>query len=219
MFGPGIGVLLLVMLAGGLIGGEILARLLPKWGHPKAKRTVRLLMLVGAAAYGGALLTASLTSRERVLARGETLKFCGFYLDCHLGVAVEGVEQRSIIGREQAHGTFHVIRLKVSSDARRVTLHLGRPTFRVVDGEGHAYSRATAAERALADESGDTLPMIRPIAAGASYEISLVFDLPVALSEPRLHVADAAGVDRVLEGILIGDDDSILHKPTTLALH
>jgi hypothetical protein len=32
-------------------------------------------------------------------------------------------------------------------------------------------------------------------------------------------VTDAAGVDRVLEGILIGDDDSILHKPTTLALN
>ena len=71
MSGNGIGVLLLLMLIGGLVGGEILARLLPRWGHPRAKRTVRILMVVGAAAYGAALVTASLTSRERVLARGK----------------------------------------------------------------------------------------------------------------------------------------------------
>ena len=55
------GPLLLLMLVGGLVGGEILARLLPRWGHPKGTRSLRLLMRVGAAAYGGALLTASLT--------------------------------------------------------------------------------------------------------------------------------------------------------------
>ena len=217
MFGHGIGVLLLLMLIGGLVGGEILARLLPRWGYPKAKRPIRILMLMGAAAYSGALLTASLTSQERVLARGETLKFCGFYLDCHLGVAVEGVEQRASIGGEQARGEFYVIQLEVSSDARRATLQLGRPSFRVIDNEGNRYTRAEAAERALAG-AGETAPLVRPIQAGDSYRVTLVFDLPREIHEPRLHVSDAAGVDRVLEGILIGDDDSILHKPTTLAL-
>lgn len=219
MFGPGIGVLLLVMLIGGLIGGEILARLLTRWGHPKAKRTVRILMLAGAALYSGSLLTASLTSKERVLARGETLKFCGFYLDCHLGVAVEAVDRMEAIGSERAKGTYHVVHVRVSSDARRATLHLGRPTFRVIDGEGNGYTRAEDAERALALESGDSMPVVRPVAAGESYDIRIVFDLPEGIRNPRLHVTDAAGVDRVLEGILIGDDDSILHKPTTLALN
>lgn len=218
MFGHGIGLLLLLMLIGGLVGGEILARLLPRWGYPKAKRTVRILMLMGAAAYSGALLTASLTSQERVLARGETLKFCGFYLDCHLGVAVEGVEQRAAIGRERARGEFYVIQLEVSSDARRATLELGGPSFRVIDNEGNSYTRAEAAEQALAGGAEAVLPLVRPIRAGDSYRVTLVFDLPREIHEPRLHVSDADGVERVLEGILIGDDDSILHKPTTLAL-
>ena len=218
MFGPGIGALLLAMLIGGLIGGEILARMLPRWGYPKARRTMRILMLLGAAAYAGALLTASLTSRERVLARGETLKFCGFYLDCHLGVAVEGVDRQSFIGDARAAGTYYVVRVRVSSDARQATLHLGTPSFRVIDGEGHTYNRAEKVERALAEGATDSM-LRRPIGAGDSREVRLVFDLPGNVSEPRLLVTDAGGVDRVLEGMLIGDDDSILHKPTTLALN
>jgi hypothetical protein len=218
MFGPGIGTMLLAMLIGGLIGGEILARLLPRWGYPKARRTVRLLMLVGVAAYAGCLLAASLTSHERVLARGETLKFCGFYLDCHLGVAVEGVDRQDSIGDTRAQGIFYVVRLRVSSDARQATLKLGNPTFKVLDGTGQSYDRAEAAERALARGSSD-VQLTRPIAAGDSYEVQVVFDLPAGVAEPRLLVRDATGVDRVLEGILIGDDDSILHKRTTLALN
>jgi hypothetical protein len=219
MIGPGIGVLLLAMLIGGLIGGEILARLLPRWGHPRAKRTVRLLMLVGVAAYAGALMTESLSSRERVLARGETLKFCGAYLDCHLGVAVAGVDQSTAIGEHRAKGVYYVVLVRVSSDARRATLRLGRPEFRVVDGEGNRYGRDPVAEQTLATAAGDTAPLVRPVAAGESYDVRLVFDLPPGITEPRLHVVDAAGVERVLEGMLIGDDDSIFHKPTTLALN
>lgn len=219
MIGQGIGVLLLVLLVGGLVGGEVLARLLPRWGHAGAPRTVRIIMLIGAAAYCGALLTASFTSRERVLAKGETLRFCGFYLDCHLGVAVESVDQRSSIGGRSADGVFHVVRVRVSSDARQATLHLGRPELRVRDAEGNTYARAIEAERSLASAMGDTLPLVRPVTAGGSYDVMVVFDLPAGIREPRLHVADAAGVDRVLEAILIGDDDSLFHAPTTFALH
>ena len=218
MFGPGIGALLLAMLIGGLIGGEILARLLPRWGYPKAKRGLRILMLAGAAAYAGGLLTVSLASRERVLARGETLKFCGFYLDCHLGVAVEGVDQQAFIGDTRAKGAFYIVRLRVSSDARQATLHLGRPRFKVIDGAGQSYERAEAAEGKLGGGASDDL-LVRPVSAGDSYKVRLVFDLPTNVAEPRLMVTDAAGVDRLLEGMLIGDDDSILHKPTTLALN
>jgi hypothetical protein len=216
MFGPDIAPLLLAMLIGGVIGGEVLARLLPRWGHPRGKRVVRILMLAGVAAYAGALLATSLASREQILARGDTLKFCGFYLDCHLGVAVEGVGRQDFIGDHRAAGTYYVVRLRVSSDAREATLHLRRPTITVIDAAGQSYPRAADAERALAQATDSMLR--QPIAAGASYLVQLVFDLPTAVAEPRLRVTDPAGVGRVLEGLLIGDSDSILHKPTTLAL-
>jgi hypothetical protein len=152
-----------------------------------------------------------------VLARGDTLKFCGFYLDCHLGVAVEGVDRQDFIGDHRAAGTYYVVRLRVSSDAREATLHLGRPTFTVLDEAGQSYQRAEDAERSLTQSTDSMLG--QPIAAGGSYQVQLVFDLPETVAEPRLLVTDPTGVDRVLEGLLIGDSDSILHKPTTLALN
>jgi hypothetical protein len=49
MFGPDIAPLLLAMLIGGVIGGEVLARMLPRWGHPRGKRVVRIHVVVGVA--------------------------------------------------------------------------------------------------------------------------------------------------------------------------
>jgi hypothetical protein len=95
---------------------------------------------------------------------------------------------------------------------------MGRPTFKVVDGAGRSYERVETAERLLGEDASEAA-LARPIAAGASYQVRLVFDLPADVTEPRLHVTDPTGVDRVLEGLVIGDDDSILHKPTTLALN
>jgi hypothetical protein len=211
------GILLLIMLGGAVIGGEVLARLLPRWGYPRASSPVRLLVLVAASLYAGALLTVSLSSQERTLPRGETLRFCGFYLDCHMGVAVDGVVHRESAGTTSASGIYFVVSVRVSSNARRATLQLYRPEFTVIDKAGRRYSRALDAERALAAEAGEA-PMVRPVRAGESYLATIVFDLPEGVASPRLQVKDVNGVDRVLEAILIGDDDSVLHKPTTLAL-
>jgi hypothetical protein len=215
---PGLGIFLFVVLVGGLAGGEMLARLLPRWGRPEAVRVVRRFMLAGAAMYLGALLTVSLTSQERVLPRGETLRFCGFYLDCHLGVAVEGVKRHATIGERRAAGVFYVVAVRVSSDARRATLHLARPELLVVDREGRSYARSLEAEEALG-ASGDSASLVRPVPAGESYLTSVVFDLPAEIEEPRLLARDVSGIDRVLEAVLIGDEDSFLHKPAVLALN
>ena len=218
MIGPDIAPLLLAMLIAGLACGEVLARLLSRRGHSRGKRGVRILMLTGVVVYAGALLAASLASRERVIARGGTLKFCGFYLDCHLGVAIEGVDRQPSIGASRAAGTFYVIQLRVSSDARAATMHLGKPTFEVIDEAGQTYGRVETAERTLGDGASDSA-LMQPIVAGGSYQVRLVFDLPANIRDPRLKVTDPAGVDRVLERLLIGDSDSILHKPATLALN
>ncbi len=214
----GFGPFLLLLLIGGLAGGEILAQLLVRAGRPEAGRVLRLVMLAGVAAYGGALLFASLTSRERILVRGETLRFCGFYLDCHLGIAVEDVEQLDQLGTLPAAGVYHLVTLRVSSNARRATLHLGRPEFRVLDQAGRRHAPSLHAEQALAAVAGDPGPVVRPVPAGGAYTIRLVFDLPRDAAGLRLLATDASGVDRLLEGLLIGDDDSLLHQPTTLAL-
>ena len=72
-----------------------------------------------AVVYTTMLLASSLTSDERVLDVAQDKKFCGFYLDCHMQVAVTGVDTVREIGLRRANGVFYVVTLRVSSDAVR----------------------------------------------------------------------------------------------------
>jgi len=218
MIDPGLRVLLLMAVIGGLVMGEVLARLLPGWGYPRGKAVMRRAMLIGAGGYGILLLAVSFTSHEVVLQRSETLRFCGFYLDCHMGVAVDSVTRVEQIGSLRAQSSYYIVAIRVSSDARAATLRLNNPAFAIRDAAGHRYLRALDAERALAEGVPSSAPLVRPVAAGMSYVAQIVFDLPTDMLEPRLLVTDVSGVDRMLEGLLIGDEDSFFHKPTTLAL-
>lgn len=216
--GPGLRMLLLLFLLGSLVVGEILARLAPGWEFPRAKPVFRGLMLVVGGGYLGSLLTVSLTSRERVLSRGSDLHFCGFYLDCHMAVAVDSVVRTAAIGTAKANGEFYVVRLRVSSDAIRATLQMGNPEYRVLDAAGRRYARSADGERGFSAATGAKPALVQPVPAGGAYPTTVVFDLPADIREPRLLVRDVGGPDLLLEGLLIGDEDSFLHKPTTLAL-
>lgn len=169
--------------------------------------------------YGAALLATSLASHERLLAVGATKRFCGFYLDCHLGVAVESVATVPAVDGVRAAGTFHVVRLRVSSNAKRATLRPGRLEVVLVDLGERRLRRSSAAEAALARTRGAaTAGLERALPPGGSYTVDLVFDVPDGSVAPRLLVREGIGLDRLIESVLIGDEDAILHKPTLLAL-
>ncbi len=172
--------------------------------------------LVGAG-YGVALVATSLASHERLLAVGDTKRFCGFYLDCHLGVSVEGVALVPEIGGVRAGGAFHVLTLRISSDAKRATLRPGRVDLVLVDEAGRHIARAQAAEAALARERGASGPLEQDVAAGGSYTVTVVFDVPAGAA-PRLWAREGIGVDRLIERVLIGDEDALLHRPVLMAL-
>jgi len=180
----------------------------------------RAVLLVGGALvwiglYGGAVLVASLFSHETVLPPGAVKRFCGFYLDCHIGVAVRGHVIPAAIG-DRRGGTLHVLTLEFSSDARRATLTPFDLRIEVVDADGRHYARDLAAEAVWSGGRPDDL--MRPIRAGDSYTVPVVFDLPRGIVDPRLFVGEGLGIDRVIEGVLLGDEDSFLHKRTMLAL-
>lgn len=216
--GPGLRMLLLLFLLGSLVLGEILARLLPGWGYARGRTVMRGLMILAAGVYLGSLLTVSLTSKERVLPRGADLHFCGFYLDCHMAMAVDSVVRTPSLGEVRARGEFYVVALRVSSDAIRATLQLGNPEFQVLDASGRRHGRSADGEQALSKLTGAAPALVQPVAPGGSYHTEVVFDLPADIQNPRLLIRDVGGPDLVLEGLLIGDEDSFLHKPTTFAL-
>lgn len=45
-----------------------------------------------------------------------------------------------------------------------------------------------------------------------SFEREIVFDLPANVQNPRLDIREGCGVDRLIEAVLIGEEDSIGHK-------
>lgn len=175
--------------------------------------------------YTALLLVASTTSHERTLARGEVKWFCGFYLDCHLGLSVDGTETvKSIMsprGAVSAAGTFYVVRLRLHNSARNpaINMTLYEPVAKIVDAVGHEYTRSAAGEQAIASASTTAKPLPREmqVTHEPAYA-TIVFDLPTDIREPRLLITDGWVVDRALEFVLINDENSILHRKTLLAL-
>jgi hypothetical protein len=153
---------------------------------------------VWAGAYALLFVASALLSKEEVLRAGETKYFCGFFLDCHIGVAVDGT-------RETGH---HVITLRFSSSARRATLTPYDVRVEVIGSDGGHYAARPDGRSELE----------RTIGPGQSYTVDVGYDLPPGVRADRLLVSQGVGIDRILDGLVIGNENSFLHKRTYLAI-
>ena len=155
--------------------------------------------------YAAMLFGFSFLSREKTLGLNEPKAFCGFYLDCHMHTEVVSVRKTKTIGDRTADGEFYTVKIKVSSDARRAELGLHDPQFEVVDTDNRRYKR-------IENLTASSNPFERKVPAGSAFEDEIVFDLPIGIQSPRLDIAEGIGIDKVIESILIGDEDSIGHR-------
>ncbi|HYM81445.1 MAG TPA: hypothetical protein VEY91_08540 [Candidatus Limnocylindria bacterium] len=195
------------------------------WAWRSRRRTMGCLALIGVLAagalYASALLVVSAQSETRWLPPGEIKRFCGFYLDCHVGVAVKAVRWAKQLGGAgpTADGRFAVVTLEVSSDASRVTLGPAKLEAVIVDSRGRRYARALEAERRLGANTGAVAGLEEQVPAGGSYRRELVFDVPESATAPLgLLVTDGLPPDTWIESVLVDDDDSLFHQPTLLRL-
>ncbi len=210
--------ILLLLTAMAIGGAAIIAFLAYRSHSPGVMRT----FIGGAAilglAYFGGVIAASAASNEQTLQIGDVKWFCGFYLDCHLGMSVESSRRIAALptsaGEVKATGIFHVLKVKLHNSAKNpnIDMLLYRPDAKVVDALGNEYSRSTAGEAAIAGSG-------RPAVLGAETKVThtpviatLVFDLPANVQQPRLRVSEGWIVDRVIELGLINDENSIFHK-------
>jgi hypothetical protein len=161
--------------------------------------------------YTTTLLGVSLASREKTLALNKPKAFCGFYLDCHMHASVSGLRTAKQIGDKTAQGIFYVVTVKIFSDARRATIGLHDPQFEIVDEQRRVF-------KPIEESSVSGNPFERKVTAGGSFEGEIVFDLPTDIKNPRLDIAEGVGIDKVIESVLIGDEDSILHKRVLFSL-
>lgn len=219
---PTLGILMLLASFGLVtlgVGAMVLARLR---GRPVRVRT----LMAGAAGWGivyaAALISSSLTSHEQLLGRDEDKRFCGFYLDCHLQVAVTRVDTARALGTGdravRAEGVFYILTLRVSSTAVAAQLQLLDPRLSVRDRSGRVFTRHAAAESTLAARGAPAESLTRPLAAGETFTTTVAFDVPAGAPAPRLSVTEGIWAERLVELILIGDEDSFLHKRTMFEL-
>ena len=199
------GVLLMLMTIGGLVIAAILLAI--AWLNESG--WLRKFVLGGVAIwfafYFTMLLGFSFSSEEKNLGRNEPKEFCGFYLDCHMHTAVSGVRTAKTIGDRTAKGKFHIVTVKVFSNAARATLGLHTVDAHVVDAAGGTYTRDLQAE----EELGPQPKFEQEVGPEENFDKEIVFDLPVDVNEPWLDIREGYGIDHLIEAFLIGDEDSM----------
>lgn len=217
-----IGMLLMGLSGLGLVGGGALVLYAVRTDRLDLAKYVGLFALGWAALYLVVLAGASLTSQETVLGLKERKAFCGFYLDCHVGISVEDVQRVARLGegagQVQADGVFYLITVRVSSDAVRAKLPLVNPKATLIDDAGATYGRSLDAERLLAAAEGVPVDFAQSVSAGDSYTKTLVFDVPSGVRAPTLLITEGVVLERLIELFLIGDEDSLFHRKTVFAV-
>ena len=199
------GVLMMAATIGGLCSAVVLL-VIAFW----TKKIWLAKFVCGAAAiwvvfYAVMLFGFSLVSQENTLGLNEPKAFCGFYLDCHMHTEVAYVRKTKTLGDRTASGEFYTVKIKVSSDARRAEIGLHDPQFEVVDADNRRF-------KPVEDLTASGNPFERKVPAGGTFENEIVFDLPTGVRNPRLDIAEGIGIDKVIEAVLIGDEDSLGHR-------
>lgn len=156
------------------------------------------LALITPATYLTLVLGVGLFTAPRRLPAGTPEQFCGFYLDCHLSVAVVGVEKGP---------SAWTVRLAVGNSARRVALAPVGLRIELLRPDSGAV-------RLIPDTAG----LEAPIEAGGARTFTVSFAAPRNGETPSLRVTEGYGVDRLIEGLLLGDDDALGRHRVTLGI-
>jgi hypothetical protein len=159
----------------------------------------------GAFVYFGLLFSLSYVSRETTLAPGQEKYFCE--IDCHLAYSVRGAREETQNGRRLLRVTLHTRFDETTISPQRPKDAPLTPNPRQVlllDGQGRSFAPATTAG----------IPLTRALIPGESYETDLVFALPADAAQLRLLITSPEWE----EHLLIGDENSLGHKKTYLAV-
>ena len=189
------------------------------WRRPWVRYSIALAaaLVIG---YGGLLAGFSIFSHDRTLAPGEEKYFCE--LDCHLAYSVQNVQRLKAIGDTVANGEFYVVTVRGRFD--ETTTAAWRPrdvpvtpnplTFSLVDKQGDMVGVSSVGQKAWEAAHGASPSLGEPLRPGESTEATMVFDAAPAMRDPRL----LASFGVFPTELLIGDENSLLHKKTYFAL-
>ncbi len=166
-----------------------------------------------ASLYTAVVGVVALVSPQRAFRRGESRCFDDW---C---VAVQDVVSAPELGPAERParplGRFLVVTLRLSNRGLGPQ-RAGSAAVRILDAAGRRWEVSKAGQRAWDDAHGPSAPLTDRIPGGGSYATTRVFDVPVAARGLGLAIEHPVGFSPAW--FVIGDDDSLLHKPTVLLL-
>ena len=173
---------------------------------PKFARGTGTAVGIGGVLYFGLLLGFSASSHDRALALGQEKYFCE--IDCHLAYAVVDVKTQL-----RGDSNDYVLTLRTRFDETTISRQRPKdaplgPSPRevgIIDSSGRAYEPVSTAGASL----------MTPLRPGDSYKTEMEFRIPKDAGGLLFLIQTSpAWPDRVL----IGDENSWLHKKTYFAL-
>src|SRR5260370_1209259 len=125
---------------------------------PRRAKMVFLVMLVVCGFYLAAILIFSLSSHEKVLARGEEKHFCE--IDCHLAYSIANVRQAKTLGdapnKSSARGVYTVVTIKTRFDETTIApwrgnalLYPNSRALTLLDNQGNRYGPSAQSGKPL----------------------------------------------------------------------
>jgi hypothetical protein len=177
----------------------------------RAKR-VLLALVSFLVLYAAVLLSSSLLSPQRMLAMRQDRCFDDWCL------SVERVVQRSTVGAAPsivtAHGAFYLVTVRVSSRARAISQRALDVQIYLLDAKNQRYDPAPIGQQALDATGQGGQPLNSELAPGGSFTRTLVFELP----QGSFQLALVVNHGLFPEVLVIGSEQSFLHKPTIIQL-
>ncbi|HEU5380792.1 MAG TPA: DUF4352 domain-containing protein [Ktedonobacteraceae bacterium] len=162
--------------------------------------------------YAAVLVSVSLASPQQVLAMHQDRCFDDWCL------SVEQVVQQPTIGSTSmlvhAHSMFDLVTVRVASRARAVSQRALDAQVYLLDTQGQRYDPDPAGQHVLDASGQGGQPLDSELAPGGSFTRTVVFDVPKGVSHLALVVSHGLFPDV----LVIGSDQSFLHKPTIIQL-
>jgi len=187
-----------------------LASILIFWfaGKPKFARFAVYALVAGAVAYSGLLFGFSAASHATTLARGQEKYFCE--IDCHLAYSVLDVKEQDVNAQP---GGRYVVTLRTRFD--ETTISAQRPKGATLTPSPRDVRLLDAAGREYKPVAIVGTPLLTPLKPGDSYTTELEFSVAQDATGLRLLLKTTPGWP---DHVVIGDENSWLHKKTYFAL-
>jgi hypothetical protein len=183
-------------------------------GRFRQARQLLALLGAGLACYLGIVVAVALVSPQRSVALKEDRCFDDW---C---VAVDAVTRASELGpdaqRVKARGVFYVITLRLSNHARGRAQRAASAAVHLLDGRGLTYDVSAQGQAAFEAQAGPVAPLTSTLPVGQFVTTVQVFDLPLDARDIGLTIEHPVGLSP--GWFVIGDEASLLHRPTIVRL-